>query len=146
MTDFKLQFVSELKSNQNEQGKETIELSEQENLVTLLQKLSGIYDQTLDTTKKPLLDLRSAITFSCEYANNAARNEYYGTIGAALFWGLLESGVCKRTSKSLSHTPTDLCLSFEVSKRPFREKVPESPIDRIELLFRTSLPCWGCRV
>lgn len=52
--DFKLRFVSELKDNQGQEEQKTVELSEQENLVTLLQKVSETYDQALDATRKEL--------------------------------------------------------------------------------------------
>lgn len=53
-SDFKLRFASELKDTHDREEQETIELSEHENLVTLLQKVSEIYDQALDTTRKEL--------------------------------------------------------------------------------------------
>lgn len=51
--DFKLRFVSELKSGfGREEG--AVRLSERENMVTLLQKTSDIYAQALEDTKKAL--------------------------------------------------------------------------------------------
>lgn len=52
--DFKLQFLSELNDGQSEDRQENVVLSEQENLVTLLQKVRDVHDQALDTTRKAL--------------------------------------------------------------------------------------------
>lgn len=52
--EFKLRFVSDLKSGGGLESTENIRISEQENMVTLLKKTSDIHEQALETTKKEL--------------------------------------------------------------------------------------------
>lgn len=52
--DFKLQFLSDVKSGQTLRENESVQLSEQENMVTLLQKVSEVQDQALEATRKAL--------------------------------------------------------------------------------------------
>lgn len=52
--EFKLQFVSDLKSGVTIEPEEFTRISERENMATLLQKISDVHEQSLDTTKKEL--------------------------------------------------------------------------------------------
>lgn len=52
--DFKLQFLSDVKGGQALGENESVQLSEQENMVTLLQKVSEVQDQALEATRKAL--------------------------------------------------------------------------------------------
>lgn len=53
-SDFRLRFISDLKSDQGTQTNENPQLSERENMVTLLQKVSDAHDHALNTTRKEL--------------------------------------------------------------------------------------------
>lgn len=52
--DFKLRFVGDLKTGYNQEHKGAVQLSERENMVTLLQKISDSYNHALETTHKEL--------------------------------------------------------------------------------------------
>lgn len=52
--DFKLRFVSDLKTSRNGEDKGAVQLSERENMVTLLQKVGDSYEHALETTRKDL--------------------------------------------------------------------------------------------
>ena len=52
--DFKLRFVSDLKYGFQLEDGEAVRLSERENMVTLLQKVSDSYDHALEATRKAL--------------------------------------------------------------------------------------------
>ncbi len=52
--DFKLRFLSDVKSRQFVSESSSVQLSERENMMTLLQKVSQIQDQVMDATRKAL--------------------------------------------------------------------------------------------
>lgn len=52
--DFKLQFLSDVKGGQTLEKSESVQLSERENMVTLLQKVSEAQDQAIEATRKAL--------------------------------------------------------------------------------------------